>query len=136
MHHIKKRKQKIKLQIIGIASMVAMFGLTACNNQSIRTDFRNATYVNAQKSTITKTTLERVADIKNIISTYFQIVESGVVVEGHTAIVGVIYADETSHIAINRELKEQILRQDFYLERVSLTSTPYLVKMIQELETM
>ncbi|MFI3174414.1 MAG: hypothetical protein R3Y53_04320 [Bacillota bacterium] len=136
MRKIKSKNGSWGIKIEMVCITLLLFALTSCNNHSIQTDFRNATYVNAQKSNLTKTTLERVADIKNIISTYFQIVESGVVVEGHTAIVGVIYKEEVSHTAINRELKEQILKHDPYLERVSLTSTPYLVKMIQELEKM
>ncbi len=129
----RKKIQSIPMILLLCSSLICMSG---CQNRTIQTDFRNATYVNAQKGSVTKTTQERALDIKNIISAYWQIEDSAVVVEGHTAIVGIIYKEVDNHTTIHKELKEQIMKNDGYLERVSLTSTPYLVKMIKELEAM
>ena len=116
--------------------LFTMFIFTGCGQNSVKNNLHGVAYVNKIEGTGEKTTPQRVEEIKNEVLKINGIVDCAVVVEGHTAIVGLVIEDkkkiEEGHIS--KEVDEGIRKIDPYIETTSITSNGYILGLIRELE--
>lgn len=84
-------------------------------------------------STSTKTTKERSEIIKKLLILEEKVENAYVYIDGKTAIIGVILADNSTNQSL-QSLKDLVKSSDLYIQTVSITTNSYLIELIKELE--
>ena len=121
--------------------IVAMMGLLAtvsgCGADLTEKDLSELHFVKAERMIGEKTPEERALSIKNKLAQMEEIIGTAVVVEGHTAIIGLRLessVEQNRLAAVKQEAEDAAKAADDYLETVSVTTNTYIVSLIEEME--
>ena len=108
-----------------------------CKAELTEKDRQKLYFVKAETEVEDKTPEERAATIKNRLKQIKEIVGTAVVVEGHTAIIGLRLKEGLEQNEISAVKKEADLAArgaDVSVESTSVTTNDYIVSMIEEME--
>ena len=108
-----------------------------CKAELTEKDQQKLYFVKAETEVEDKTPEERAATIKNRLKQIKEIVGTAVVVEGHTAIIGLRLKEGLEQNEISAVKKEADLAArgaDVSVESTSVTTNDYIVSMIEEME--
>ena len=108
-----------------------------CKAELTEKDQQKLYFVKAETEVEDKTPEERAMTIKNRLKQIKEIVGTAVVVEGHTAIIGLRLKEGLEQNEISAVKKEADLAArgaDVSVESTSVTTNDYIVSMIEEME--
>lgn len=108
-----------------------------CKVELTEKDQQKLYFVKAETEVADKTPEERAMTIKNRLKQIKEIVGTAVVVEGHTAIIGLRLKEglEQNEIsAVKKEVDLAARGADVSVESTSVTTNDYIVSMIEEME--
>ena len=108
-----------------------------CKAELTEKDQQKLYFVKAEMEVEDKTPEERAMTIKNRLKQIKEIVGTAVVVEGHTAIIGLRLKEGLEQNEISAVKKEADLAArgaDVSVESTSVTTNDYIVSMIEEME--
>lgn len=110
--------------------------LSGCDNNSVQNHLFGATPITSLLQPEEKTPTERVLQIKKTLGAINGIAESAVVVEGHTAIVGLrLHENATQYEArLVQEAKRAIKQADDDTQTTSVTTNEWIVSLIAQAE--
>ncbi len=114
-----------------------MFCCSGCSADMTEKSQQQAHFVKASLEIGDRTPEERVLVLKNRLKQIDGIIGTGVVVEGHTAIIGLrleegMGQDEISNI--KRKVEAAVKGAEVAIENTSVTTNTYIVSMIEEME--
>lgn len=116
---------------------MALFFLTGCSAEMTETNLSKLHFVKAAEELGDKTPEERAAAIKRRLKQIEEVTGTAVVVEGHTAIIGLRLAEgmeQNDMTRVKREADTAAREADEYIESTSITMNTYIVSLIEEME--
>ncbi len=111
--------------------------LTGCKAEMTENNLSHLHFVKYEEIEGDKTQEERATAIKRRLSQIEEISGSAVVVEGHTAIIGLRMKEEMEQTVLSRVKKEAdtaAREADEYIESTSITMNSRIVALIEEME--
>lgn len=122
---------------IGLLLFLAMGLLSGCGAEVTENNLSHLHFVKARTEMGDKTPEERASTIKKRLYQLEEITGCGVIVEGHTAIIGLRLQEnlEQNEISsVRRSVDAAAKEADRYIESTSVTTNPYIVSMIEQME--
>lgn len=116
---------------------VLLAALTGCSAEMTEEDLSDLHFGKAAVMLGEKTPEERALSVKNKLGQLEEVIATAVIVEGHTAIIGLRLEENTEQMrisAVKEEAEAAARAADEYIETVSVTTNPYVVSLIEELE--
>ncbi len=116
---------------------VGLMFLVGCGAEVTENNLSKLHFVKAEEEMGDKTPEERALAIKRQLSLIEEVIGNAVVVEGHTAIIGLRLKEEMEQKAMVRVKKEADLaarEADEYIENTSITMNSRIVALIEEME--
>ena len=110
---------------------------TGCSAEMTEENVSKAHFVKAEQEVGEKTPEERAMTIKTRLKQIDEVVGTAVVVEGHTAIIGLRLEEnmEQNEIdAVKKEADAAARAADVSVESTSITTNSYIVSMIEDVE--
>lgn len=110
---------------------------TGCSAEMTEEDISKAHFVKAKWEVEDKTPEERAMVIKARLKQIDEIIGTAVVVEGHTAIIGLRLEEnmEQNQIdAVKKEAEAAVREADVSIESTSITTNSYIVSLIEDME--
>lgn len=112
-----------------------MLFCTGCGAKMTEENLSGVHFVKAELEVGDKTPAERAVTIKNYLKQIDGVVGTAVVVEGHTAIIGLRLEDEMGQGDAAKEKADHLAKEaGVFIENTSVTTNTYIVSMIEEME--
>ena len=122
----------------GVFLLIVTMGILAgCSAEITERNLNHLHFVKASDEVGDKTPAERAVAIKRQLGQIEGISGSGVVVEGHTAIIGLRMEErmEQNELAsVQKEADRAAKQADAYIKSTSITTNPYIVALIEDME--
>ena len=110
---------------------------TGCSAEMTEEDISKAHFVKAEWEVADKTPEERAMVIKARLKQIDEIIGTAVVVEGHTAIIGLRLEgnlEQNEIDSVKREADALAKNADVYIDNTSITTNSYIVSLIEDME--
>lgn len=117
--------------------LLAVFFCTGCKAEMTEEAQQKVHFVKADLEVGDKTPEERAMTIKTRLKQIDEVVGTAVVVEGHTAIIGLRLEEnlEQNEIdSVKKEADSAAKNADVYIENTSITTNSYIVSLIEDME--
>lgn len=111
--------------------------LTGCSAEVTEKNLNHLHFVKASAEVGDKTPAERAFAIKRQLGQIEELSGSGVVVEGHTAIIGLRLKErleQNEMVSVKKEADRAAKEADEYIKSTSITMNPYIVALIEDME--
>ena len=122
----------------GIFLLILAMGLFAgCSAEVTEKNLNHLHFVKASAEVGDKTPAERAFAIKRRLGQMEELSGSGVVVEGHTAIIGLRLKEmleQNEMASVKKEADRAAKEADAYIKSTSITMNPYIVALIEDME--
>ena len=122
---------------IGLILFLAIGLFSGCGADVTENNLSHLHFVKGMAEMGDKTPEERASTIKKRLYQLEEITGCGVIVEGHTAIIGLRLREnmEQNEISsVRRNVDAAAKEADRYIESTSVTTNPYIVSMIEDME--
>lgn len=117
--------------------ILAMGTLAGCSADMTEKNLNHLHFVKASEEMGDKTSAERAYTIKQRLGQMEELSGSAVVVEGHTAIIGLRFREsmeQNALTAVKKEADRAAKEADEYIKSTSITMNPYIVALIEDME--
>ena len=117
--------------------ILAMGVLVGCSAEMTEKNLNHLHFVKASEEMGDRTPAERAYAIKRRLGQMEELSGSAVVVEGHTAIIGLRFRENVEQNELNTVRKEAdraAKEADAYIRSTSITLNPYIVALIEDME--
>lgn len=117
--------------------LLTVFFCTGCKAEMTEEAQQKVHFVKADLEVGDKTPEERAMTIKTRLKQIDEVVGTAVVVEGHTAIIGLRLEEnlEQNEIdSVKKEADSAAKNADVYIENTSITTNSYIVSLIEDME--
>ena len=114
-----------------------LFFLTGCGMEMTEENLSKVHFVKAEQEVGDRTPEERALIIKSRLKEVDEVVGTAVVVEGHTAIIGLRLKENTEQNTIpsvKRKVDAIVKAAGVSIDSTSITTNDYIVSMIEEME--
>ena len=114
-----------------------LFFLTGCGMEMTEENLSKVHFVKAEQEVGDRTPEERALIIKSRLKEVDEVVGTAVVVEGHTAIIGLRLKENTEQNtipAVKRKVDAIVKAAGVSIDSTSITTNDYIVSMIEEME--
>ena len=116
---------------------VALVSCVGCKAEVTEESLSQVHFVKAEREIGDKTPEERAMAVKNRLGQVDGVIGTAVVVEGHTAIIGLRLKEklEQNEIsAVKKEVEQKAKGAGVFIETTSITTNSYIVSLIEEME--
>lgn len=117
--------------------LLAMGILVGCGAEVTERNLSHLHFVKASQEVGDKTPAERALAIKRRLTQMEALSGSAIVVEGHTAIIGLRLKqnmEQNDMAAVKKEADRAAKEADAYIKSTSITMNPYIVTLIEDME--
>ena len=117
--------------------ILAMGVLVGCSAEITEKNLNHLHFVKASEEMGDKTPAERAYTIKQRLGQLEELSGSAVVVEGHTAIIGLRFREsmeQNEMASVQKEADRAAKEADAYIKSTSITMNPYIVALIEDME--
>ena len=117
--------------------LLSVWLLMGCSAEITEKNLNHLHFVKASQEVGDKTPAERALTIKRRLGQIEELSGSAVVVEGHTAIIGLRLKElmeQNDMIAVKKEADREAKEADEYIKSTSITMNPYIVALIEDME--
>lgn len=117
--------------------ILAVCILAGCSAEITEKNLNHLHFVKASQEMGDKTPAERAFAIKRRLGQMEELSGSAVVVEGHTAIIGLRFREnmeQNERTAVQKEADRAAKEADAYIKSTSITMNPYIVALIEDME--
>ena len=117
--------------------VLMLFFCTGCEAEMTEENLSRLHFVKADLEMGDKTPQERALAIKNKLKQIEEVTGTAVVVEGHTAIIGLRMEENMEQneiLRVKQEADAAAREADEYIESTSITMNTYIVSLIEEME--
>ncbi len=111
--------------------------LVGCSAEVTEKNLNHLHFVKASQEMGDKTPAERAFAVKRRLGQIEELSGSAVVVEGHTAIIGLRlkeFMEQNGMAAVKKEADRAAKEADEYIKSTSITMNPYIVTLIEDME--
>ena len=124
----------MRMWIMGVLMMLVC---TGCRAEMVEEALSKVHYVKAAEEIGDRTPEERALMVKNRLGQMKDVIGTAVVVEGHTAIIGLRLEDnmeQNREDSVRKEADALAKRADADIESTSVTTNGYIVSLIEKME--
>ena len=117
--------------------LLSVWILAGCSAEITEQNLNHLHFVKASQEMGDKTPAERAFAIKRRLGEMEELSGSAVVVEGHTAIIGLRFRENMEQnqlTAVRKEADRAAKEADAYIKSTSITMNPYIVALIEDME--
>lgn len=117
--------------------LLSVWLLAGCSAEVTEKNLNHLHFVKASQEMWDKTPAERALTIKRRLGQIEELSGSAIVVEGHTAIIGLRlkeFMEQNDMAAVKKEADLAAKEADEYIKSTSITMNPYIVTLIEDME--